>query len=81
MNQSEIILYQPDNTFAQFEVRIEDDTVWLTQVQIVTLFSNSKANVSEHIKLIYQSKELEAEATVRKMRTVQIEGNRMLHHD
>ncbi|MCX6327799.1 MAG: virulence RhuM family protein [Bacteroidia bacterium] len=51
-------------------------TFWLTQAQIVTLFSTSKANVSEHIKQIYQSKELEAKSTVRNFRTVQIEGNR-----
>jgi hypothetical protein len=76
MNRGEIILYQtPDNQTA-LEVRFEDETIWLTQAQIVTLFSTSKANVSEHIKQIYQSKELETEATVRNFRTVQIEGNR-----
>jgi len=57
-------------------VRFEDETIWLTQTQIVKLFNTSKANVSEHIKQIYQSNELEAEATVRKFRTIQIEGNR-----
>ena len=75
-NQSEIILYQAPDNQTILEVRFEDETIWLTQAQIVTLFSTSKANVSEHIKQIYQSKELEVEATVRKFRTVQIEGNR-----
>jgi len=75
-NTSEIILYQAQDNQTVLEVRFEDETVWLTQAQIVTLFSTSKANVSEHIKQIYQSKELEIEATVRKFRTVQIEGNR-----
>jgi hypothetical protein len=75
-NQSELILYQtPDNQTA-LEVRFEDDTIWLTQAQIVVLFSSSKANVSEHIKQIYHSKELETKATVRNFRIVQIEGNR-----
>ena len=75
-DKGEIILYQtPDNQTA-LEVRFEGETIWLTQVQIVTLFSTSKANVSEHIKQIYKSKELDAEATVRKFRTVQIEGTR-----
>jgi hypothetical protein len=75
-NQSEIILYQAPGNQTVLEVRFEGETIWLTQAQIVTLFSTSKANVSEHIKQIYQSKELEVEATVRKFRTVQIEGNR-----
>jgi len=75
-NTSEIILYQAPDNQTVLEVRFEDETIWLTQAQIVTLFSTSKANVSEHIKQIYQSRELEIEATVRKFRTVQIEGNR-----
>ncbi len=57
-------------------MRFEDETIWLTQAQIVKLFNTSKANVSEHIKQIYQSKELKAGTTVRKFRIVQIEGNR-----
>jgi hypothetical protein len=69
-------LYQAPDNQTVLEVRFEGGTIWLTQAQIVTLFSTSKANVSEHIKQIYQSKELEVEATVRKFRTVQIEGNR-----
>ena len=75
-NTSEIILYQAPDNQTVLEVRFEDETIWLTQAQIVTLFSTSKANVSEHIKQIYQSRELEIEATVRKFRTVQIEGHR-----
>jgi len=75
-NQGEIILYQTQDNQTALEVRFESETIWLTQIQIVALFSTSKANVSEHIKQIFQSKELEAEATVRNFRTVQIEGNR-----
>ena len=48
--QGEIILYQPDES-VRMEVRIEDETVWLTQAQIVELFQSSKANISEHLKL------------------------------
>jgi len=73
---AEIIVYQSADQSVKFEVRIEDETVWLTQAQIVSLFSSSKANVSEHIKHIFQTNELTAQATVRKFRTVQIEGNR-----
>ena len=47
MEQGEIILYQPDEA-VKLEVRLEDETVWLTQAQIVDLFQSSKANISEH---------------------------------
>ena len=75
--QGEIILYQPDET-VRLEVRIEDETVWLTQAQIVDLFQSSKANISEHIKNIYDLNELEQSATVRNFRTVRKEGKRMV---
>ena len=48
--QGEIILYQPDES-VRMEVRIEDETVWLTQAQIVELFQSSKANISEHVTI------------------------------
>ncbi len=74
--KDEIIIYKPNSESEKLEVRLEEETIWLTQMQIVKLFATSKANVSEHIKNIYQTKELEPGATVRKFRTVQIEGNR-----
>ena len=55
MEQGEIILYQPDEA-VKLEVRLEDETVWLTQAQIVDLFQSSKANISERIKNIYGSR-------------------------
>lgn len=77
MEKGEIVVYkESDSAEFQIEVRVEDDTIWLTQTQIVSLFASSKANVSEHIKHIFLSKELEPDTTVRKFRTVQIEGNR-----
>ena len=76
-NQGEIILYQPDNE-VKLEVRIENETVWLTQAQIVELFQSSKANISEHIKNIYEQEELEESATVRDFRTVRQEGKRQV---
>ena len=75
--QGEIILYQPDETI-KLEVRMEDDTVWLTQAQMVDLFQSSKANISEHIKNIYEQQELIADSTVRDFRTVRMEGNRQV---
>lgn len=73
--ENEIIIYQPDETLA-LEVRVEDESVWLSQAQIVELFDSSKANISEHLKHIFDSGELAKETTVRKFRTVRQEGNR-----
>lgn len=74
-DKGEIIIYQSESTL-QLEVRMEDETVWLTQAQMVELFQSSKANISEHIKNIYESGELSAALTVRKFRTVRLEGTR-----
>lgn len=75
--QGEIVLYQPDE-MTRLEVRLDEETVWLTQAQIVDLFHSSKANISEHIKTIYLQEELEPSTTVRDFRTVRKEGNRMV---
>ena len=72
---NEIIIYQPDETL-KLDVRVEDESVWLSQSQIVVLFNSSKANISEHLKHIFESGELTREATVRKFRTVRREGTR-----
>ena len=71
-------MYQPDETI-RLEVRVENETVWLTQAQLVSLFQSSKGNISEHISNIYEQGELEEKETVRKFRTVQKEGNRMVN--
>ncbi len=76
--KNEIIIYQSNDLSKKLEVVINEDTIWLTQAQIVNLFDSSKANISEHIKNIYKTKELDKNATVRKIRTVQKEGNRMV---
>jgi hypothetical protein len=61
-NQNEIILYQPDNDL-KLEVRLENETVWLTQAQIAKLFDVQVPAISKHLKNIYESGELEAEST------------------
>ena len=76
--ENEIILYQPDEAL-KLDVRVQDDSVWLTQAQMVELFNSSKANISEHLKNIYDSGELSRETTVRKFRTVRTEGNRSVN--
>ena len=77
MVKGEIILYLPDEA-VKLEVRLEDETVWLTQAQLVELFQSSKANISEHIKNIYEQGELEENSTVRDFRTVRQEGKRQV---
>ena len=71
ITQGELLLYQDEKGSTQIEVRLENENVWLTQAQLVTLYQSSKANVSEHIKHIFEEGELEEMATIRKFRTVQ----------
>ncbi len=73
---NEIIIYQTQDNQTQLEVRFDGDTVWLSQAQMVELFASSKANISEHLKSIFQSGELDNLSTVRKFRTVRKEGTR-----
>jgi len=56
--KSEIIIYQPDDTTWQIEVRFEDETVWLTQAQMAELFQTSRANITLHISNIFKENEL-----------------------
>lgn len=58
-NNGEIIIYQADDGLTHIEVKMEDETVWLTQAQLVQLYQTSKSNVSEHIKHIFEEGELE----------------------
>lgn len=74
--QNQIVIYQSEDGTTQLQVNLQDDTIWLTQSQIVDIFNSSKANISEHIKHIFSSGELSELGTVRKFRTVQQEGNR-----
>jgi len=73
---SEIILYTTEDGITKINVQLENETVWLTQKQLVELYQTAKSTVSEHIKNIYTDEELTPDATVRKIRTVQNEGKR-----
>lgn len=77
VNEGQIVLYQPDESIS-LEVKLEQETVWLTQPQMVQLFNSSKGNISEHITNIYEQGELTKDSTVRKFRTVRKEGNRVV---
>ena len=73
--KNEIVVYQPDETI-QLEVRLEDETVWLTQSQLCELFGVVKSNISYHLKNIFTTGELAYGATVQKIRTVRKESGR-----
>lgn len=78
---SEILLYQTEDGQLKIQVRLENETVWLTQADMVELFQSSKSNISEHIKHIFEEGELNPEATVRNFRTVRLEGGRQVNRD
>lgn len=74
--KDEIILYRPDELAEHIEVRLEDDTVWLSQQQMATLFNQTKQNISLHINNCFKEGELVRMPTVKESLTVQKEGNR-----
>lgn len=78
--QGEIILYQPDES-VKMEVRIENETVWLTQAQMAELFDVKENTITYHIKEIYNVGELEINPTTRKIRVVRQEGNRKVNRN
>ena len=75
-NYGEILIYQSDDGLTNIEVKVQDETVWLTQQQMADLFRTSRTNVVEHIKHIYDEGELDENSTCRKFRQVRKEGNR-----
>ena len=72
-NQGEIILYQPDSE-VRLEVRLEEDTVWLTQAQMAELFQTSKQNVSLHTNNVFKEKELRQDIVVKDSLTTAADG-------
>ena len=76
----EIVMYQPDETI-RLEVRMDNETVWLTQAQMAELFQSSRTNIVEHIQHIYEVKELKENSTCRKIRQVRQEGKRMVNRE
>jgi len=72
--QNQIIIYEDDDGESRIEVRLEGETVWLTQAQLVDLYQSSKSNVSEHIKHIFEEGELVKDSVVRNFRTTAVDG-------
>jgi len=71
---SEILLYQDRDGVIKVDVRLEDETVWLSQAQICELFQKSKATISEHIKNVFEEGELNEISVVRNFRTTAADG-------
>ena len=76
-NRGEVILYQPDSE-VKLEVRLEDETVWLTQAQLAELFQTSKQNVSLHTNNIFKEKELSPDSVVKDSLTTAADGKKWL---
>ncbi|MCF6239791.1 MAG: hypothetical protein L3J74_00425 [Bacteroidales bacterium] len=73
-SNSEILLYKSKDGQIKLQVRLEDNTVWLTQADMVDLFQSSKSNISEHIKHIFEEGELNEKSVVRNFRTTATDG-------
>ncbi|MGB0956002.1 MAG: RhuM family protein, partial [Panacagrimonas sp.] len=73
---SDVIIYTTDDGATRIDLRLEDGTVWLSQLQIAELFQTTKQNISKHIQAIYEDEELDEQATVNQQLTVQSEGGR-----
>ncbi|MGP1563652.1 MAG: virulence RhuM family protein [Filifactor alocis] len=74
--RNDIILYSTEDGKSKIELHVENETVWLSQLELAELFQTSKQNISKHIKSIFEDGELEESATVNHKLTVQKEGNR-----
>jgi prophage maintenance system killer protein len=77
-SKGEVILYKTPDGKIELDVKLEDETVWLTQAQMAKLFNQTKQTVSMHIGNIYKEGELLRNSTVRKFLTVQTEGKRKI---
>ena len=74
----EVVIYQTEDGQTALDVRLVDETVWLSQAQIAKLFAVNVPAISKHINNIYDSKELKRKATISKMETVRTEGKRQV---
>ena len=78
---AEFLIFELQSKQDSIEVRYEDETIWLTQKMMATLFDVSVKTISEHLQNVYDQGELEREATIRKFRIVQTEGTRQVNRE
>ena len=71
---NKVLIYTDSNGLTKIDVKLEENTLWLTQAQMCDLYQTSKSNVSEHIKHIFEEGELQEDAVVRKFRTTAADG-------
>lgn len=81
MNSGEILIYQNQEGNIKIDVKLESETVWLTQAQIASLFGKGRSTITEHIANVFKEGELEENLTCRKFRQVQNEGTRAVERD
>ena len=74
MTNKNIIIYTTNDGKTKIDVKLEEDTLWLTQSQMCELYQTSKSNISEHIKNIFEEGELSRDSVVRKFRTTATDG-------
>ena len=79
--KNNIVIYQLEDGKTKIDVKLKDETVWLSQQQMAELFSTSRTNIVEHINNIYSGKELDKNATCQNFRQVRIEGNRTVNRE
>ena len=77
-HNGDIVIYQSEDGNTRINVNLQDETVWLSQQQLVELYRTSKSNISEHIKHIFEEGELEETLVVRKFRTTANDGKKYL---
>lgn len=80
-NSGKILIYQTEKGDTKIDVYFEEDTIWMTQRSMCELYQVAKSSISEHISHIYEDGELDEKATVRKFRTVQMEGSRQVERE
>ena len=73
---SEMVVYIGDDGKPQIQARLQAENIWLTQVQLAQVFQTTRQNIGQHIKNIYEEKELDPSATIKKFFIVQTEGDR-----
>ena len=81
MEENKIVIYQTDDGQTQIDVRLENETVWLTQAQMAELFQTDRSSIVRHINNIYKAEELDRESTCAKIAQVQLEGKRAVRRN
>lgn len=74
--KSHFLVYKAQDGTLNIDVRLEDETVWLTQRHMANLFQKDVRTINEHVRNVYEEGELESDAIIRKFRIVQMEGQR-----